>query len=256
MNVDPQSSPLRTQDRVVALSRLAIVCPMANEEMTALSFAGAILANATFFKDVCLFVVLDHTSKDRTRGLLLDMAHKEERLRVIWAPDNRNVVDAYARGYREAIATGFEWILEIDAGFSHDPADFSKFLEKIDGDYAAIFGSRFCDGGRIVDTSFKRQVVSKWGTALVNVMLGTKLTDMTSGYQLFRRETLIYVLQRGIRSKAHFFQTEMKVHCRNMRLAEVPIWYKSDSNSVGYRELLDAFANLGRLTVARATGRL
>ena len=228
MNVESQFPDLRAVDRVPALSQLAIVCPMANEEKTAHAFAKAILTNATRFRHVRLFVILDHTSKDQTRDLLLEMAHEEHRLYVIWAPDNRNVVDAYVRGYREAIETGFEWILEIDAGFSHDPADLSKFLEKIDDGYAAIFGSRFCDGGCIVDTALKRKFISKWGTALVNAVLGTRLSDMTSGYQLFRRETLIYVLERGIRSNAHFFQTEMKVHCRNMRLAEVPIRYKSE----------------------------
>ncbi len=184
------------------------------------------------------------------------MAHEEDRLHVIWAPETRNVVDAYIRGYHEAIASGFEWILEIDSGFSHDPADLSKFLEKIGDGYAAIFGSRFCDGGRIVGTPFKRKFISKWGTVLVNATLGTGLSDMTSGYQLFRRETLVYILERGIRSNAHFFQTEMKVHCRNMRVAEVPIRYEIGSDSVGYRELFDAFVNLGRLIFARATGRL
>lgn len=241
---------------VPALGRLAIVCPMANEEKTACAFATATLAAAADFDDARFFVVLDRASKDRTRDLLLRMAREESRLRVIWAPENRNVVDAYLAGYREALASGFEWILEIDGGFSHDPVDFHRFVEKARAGYEAVFGSRFCEGGRMTETSLKRRFISRWGSHLANMLLGTKLSDMTSGYQLFRRDAIVHVMERGIRSRAHFFQTEMKTHCRGLRIAEVPIHYSNASESVGRAEIIDACVNLGRLTRDRVMGRL
>ena len=139
------------------------------------------------------------------------------------APENRCVVDAYIRGYREALASGAEWILEIDGGFSHDPGNIPQFFPYMAQNYDCVFGSRFTNGGSITSRSLGRRVVSWGGTLLTNALIGTKLTDMTSGFEMFRRDVLQNVLDRGIHSQAHFFQTEIKVHCRNLKIAEVPI---------------------------------
>ena len=85
-----------------------------------------------------MFVVLDRVSTDGTLALMREYARQEPRLRVIWAPENRCVVDAYIAGYRAALATGYEWILEIDAGFSHQPSDLPKFIEAMGPDVQCV----------------------------------------------------------------------------------------------------------------------
>jgi dolichol-phosphate mannosyltransferase len=113
--------------------------------------------------------------------------------------------------------------------------------------FDCVFGTRFDRGGRLTESPLKRQVISRGGTLLTNLLLGTKLTDMTSGFELFSRAALEHVLDRGINSRGHFFQTEIKAHCHSLRVAEVPIHYRAASPSVNNNVLKDAFLNLWRL---------
>lgn len=242
--------------RELAQIELGIVCPMANERDTAVEFVKAVLAQCQAFKAIKFFAVLDNKCKDGTAQILRQFSSSEERLSVVWSPENRCVVDAYVRGYREAMNAGCDWILEIDAGFSHKPEDMPKFFAKIGEGYECIFGSRFCEGAKLADTPRKRRIISKGGTILTNVLVGTRLKDMTSGFELFSRKAMGKVLEKGIRSKAHFFQTEIKTHCRVFRCVEVPIHYSAPSNSVNNKVLKDAIGNLFHLFWLRVKGQL
>ena len=222
---------------------------MANERAMAARFVQEVLAacDAQGFAAVTFFSILDHVSKDGTLELMRELSQQEPRLKIVWAPENRSVTDAYVRGYREALKAGCDWILEIDAGYSHQPSDIPQFFEKMDEGYECVFGSRFCTGGTMSESPLKRRVVSRGGTWLANLLLGTKLKDMTSGFELFSREALEDVLRRGIRSRGPFFQTEIKTHCHDFRFAEVPIQYRAPSHNLNRVAVKDALANLWRL---------
>jgi dolichol-phosphate mannosyltransferase len=237
--------------------RLGIVCPMANEASTAVEFVNAVLdqVREQRFGSVDLFVVLDHVSKDPTKELLENLATLRPELHVIWAPENRGIADAYIRGYREALAAGSDWILELDAGFSHRPEHMPHFFEAMLGGADCVFGSRFCEGGRNEGT-LRRRFISRGGTVLTNMLLGTKLSDMTSGFQLFTRPALEAILAKGIDSTGPFFQTEMKTHARDLRIVEVPIRYIGGSHTVGKHALRESLRNLARLFGRRVRGRL
>jgi dolichol-phosphate mannosyltransferase len=231
---------------------------MANERTTAVRFIEEALAQCEpwGFRSVTFFAVLDRASRDGTLELVRELEARRPSVRVVWAPENRGVVDAYFRGYREALAAGCDWILEIDAGYSHQPSDIPKFFRKMLEGYDCVFGSRFCPGGRISESSLKRKVISRGGTLLTNALLGTKLKDMTSGFELFSRAALQQVVAEGVRSRGHFFQTEIKVICHRMRIAEVPIHYKAASDSANGKVLNDAFGNLWRLFNSRISSAL
>jgi dolichol-phosphate mannosyltransferase len=220
---------------------------MANEAPEAVRFVRESLERCAGLRNVVFYAVLDRVSRDGTRDLLTEYAREESRLRVIWAPENRCLVDAYVRGYREALAGGHDFILEIDAGFSHQPADIPKFLDAMEGGYDCVFGSRFMPGGSVRNMPVMRRIISLGGSLLTNVLAGTRLDDMTSGFELFSRATLKMVLDRGIQSRAHFFQTEIKFYCRHLRVKEVPITYTTDAASVSAGALSDAFRNLWRI---------
>lgn len=230
---------------------LGLVCPVANEEETVERFVIDVLSYCEDFSNLSFFIVIDQVSRDRTLDILQRLAQFHPALKIIWAPENRSVVDAYLRGYREALQAGCEWILEIDAGYSHKPQDIEKFVDAIDSGYDCIFGSRFMSGGEITDFSMFRYGLSRIGGLMANTLLGTHLSDMTSGFELFSRKALIHVLQAGIKSKGHFFQTEIKFHCRRLRALEVPISYSSPSPRVNSRVIKDALRNLFRLTFLR-----
>jgi dolichol-phosphate mannosyltransferase len=237
---------------------LGIVCPMANESATATDFVRAVLeqCNSRGFKRVTFFAILDRATRDNTQELLESLRESEPQLQVVWAPENRGVVDAYLRGYHEAIRAGCDWILEMDSGFSHQPSDIPKFFNRmLEGD-DCVFGSRFCEGGKISESPIKRYILSRGGTLLANTLLGTKLSDMTSGFEMFSRPALEEVLNRGIQSRGPFFQTEIKFYCRNLQISEVPIHYRAASHSISNKVLKDSFSNLWRLFRLRMQGAL
>ena len=229
---------------------------MANEGKTAARFVDEVLAACGSLGQKKFLAIVDQASRDDTREALDRHAATVPELAVIWAPENRGVVDAYLRGYDEALRTAADWILEIDAGFSHQPSDIPPLLEKMRHGYDCVFGSRFCPGGSIVGGSFARYWISLGGTIVTNLLLGTKLTDMTSGFQLFTRDALERIVHRGIRSRGPFFQTEMKTYARELNVVEVPIQYRTPTHAVGSTALADAALNLWRLFRARLAGTL
>jgi len=242
------SEAARDRGQISRIS-LGVVCPMANEERNAVEFVKEVLAQCApkGFKNVTFFAILDRKSTDKTRELLEELGARQPNLEVVWAPQNSSVVDAYSVGYRKALAAQCDWILEMDAGFSHQPTDVLGFFEKMSEGYDCVFGSRFCRGGSMKESPLARHLISRGGTVLSNLLLGTRLKDMTSGFELFTHQTLELVLNKGIRSRGPFFQTEIKAYCRNLHIAEVPIQYRGASHSIGSSVLKDSFSNLWRL---------
>ena len=173
---------------------------------------------------------------------------------TVWAPENRNVVDAYLRGYREAVAGGHDFVIEMDAGLSHDPRAIPMFLRVLNEGNECAFGSRFINGGSIWKSSFKRTFLSRTGTVLSNMLLGTRMKDMTSGYQGFHRSVVQQFLQYPLLSKAHFYQTELRYLLRHKRFIEVPIHYRAPSPSVSRKAIVNSIAVLWHYFIRRITG--
>ena len=236
--------------------KLGIVCPMANERKTAREFINQVLHQCKTFESVTFYAVFDKKCTDGTYQMLNQWQEKAPELNLIWAPENKCVVDAYVQGYRRALNDECGWILEIDAGFSHKPQDIPQFFDTMARGYDCVFGSRYHQGGSFTKAPWTRRFISKAGSILTNMLLGTKLKDMTSGFELFTHKTLRRVLDKGIKSRAHFFQTEIKAYCRKLICAEVPIQYSEPSENVNMNVLLDAFKNLFRLFIMRLKGSL
>jgi len=225
---------------------LGIVCPMANEIDNAASFINDVLniCRQFNFKSIKMYTIFDKKCTDGTYKVLKKLETNVPELVVVFAPENRYVVDAYLRGYNEALTNNSDWILEIDAGYSHQPADIPQFFKKMEEGYDCVFGSRFCLGAKVTGKVLKRYLISRGGTLLTNFLLGTKLTDMTSGFELFSRDTLNKILEKGIQSQGPFFQTEIRTYGHAFSIAEVPIHYKSPSHNIGNKALNDAFCCL------------
>src|SRR5258708_4602871 len=225
---------------------LGIVCPMANEEISAAAFVSEVLEKCRQegFKSVTFFAILDRKSTDQTRNILDNLARRQTDLRVVWAPQNKCVVDAYLVGYHEALTAGCDWVLEIDAGFSHQPSDISQFFTRMREGYDCVFGSRFCRGGSIKESSLRRYLISRGGSIVSNALLGTSLKDMTSGFELFSRASLQHVLDKGIRSRGPFFQTEIKAYCRRLKSLKEPIQYPAASHQSAGAPLTSPFPTL------------
>ncbi|MCL5884418.1 MAG: glycosyltransferase family 2 protein [Deltaproteobacteria bacterium] len=239
-------------DREEKTPRLGVVIPLANEEATVHDLLQRVLAQLEGSDRV--FCILDGTSRDRTMELVRDVASADPRVELVWAPENRCVVDAYFRGYREALAAGCEWILEMDGGMSHCPEEIPKFLEAIGKGIDFAAGSRFIRGGSYRGR-WSRWLLSRGGTVLANLLLGTRMKDMTSGFEAFSRRALSFVVANGVRSRAHFFQTEIRYMMHDWPWIEIPISYTNPNVSIGKGPIFESFRILFRLArEARGSG--
>ncbi|MEZ4740456.1 MAG: glycosyltransferase [Flavobacteriales bacterium] len=233
----------------------ALVIPLANEEEEFEMFMEALTSVLDRLNSGKVYLIVDKASKDMTLELSRAQEERDPRFRAVWAPENKNVVDAYLRGYREAYENGHELIIEMDAGLSHDPRALPMFIRVLNEGNECAFGSRFINGGSITESSFKRLVLSKVGTVLSNLLLGTSMHDMTSGYQGFHRNIVGKFLAYELLSKAHFYQTELRYLLRSTRFAEIPIHYKAPSPRVSEKAIRNSIDVLLHYFLRRITFR-
>ena len=216
---------------------LGVVIPLASEERTVAELLTRVVA---YLEDRDrVFCILDRACRDRTMEIAQRFAGSDPRVTVVWAPENRCVVDAYFRGYREALQAGCDWILEMDGGLSHRPEEIPHFLDAMRRGVDFAAGSRFAPGGRFHGFGI-RYIISRVGTLLANMLLGTRMKDMTSGFECFTARALRHVVDRGVRSRAHFFQTEIRYMLQGWKWEEVPISYRNPSNSVGITTIFES----------------
>jgi dolichol-phosphate mannosyltransferase len=216
-----------------------VVIPMANEENTFAIFTQRLIETFDYLQCGIAYMVVDSVSKDNTLELCRNLSEKDDRFKTVWAPENNNVVDAYIRGYREAVLY-HEFVIEMDAGMSHDPSALPMFLRVLNEGNECAFGSRFINGGSIWQSSFKRTFLSRAGTVFSNFLLGTVMKDMTSGYQGFHADVVHDLLQYKLLSKAHFYQTEVRYLLRKRRYMEIPIHYRAPSPNVSRKAIFNS----------------
>lgn len=224
--------------------KFAVVTPLANESESFTDFTRSLQDVLDLIGKGIVYLVVDNASKDNTLELCKNLSRRDKRFVTVWAPENKNVVDAYVRGYVEAMKKDYDYIIEMDAGLSHDPKALPMFLRVLNEGNECVFGSRFIHGGSIQDSSLKRTFLSRVGTILSNTFLGTRMYDMTSGYQGFSKDIVKKLLKYQLLSKAHFYQTELRYLLRKTRWAEVPIHYVSPSPRVSSNAIKNSLSVL------------
>jgi dolichol-phosphate mannosyltransferase len=219
----------------------AVIVPMANEKEDFFPFISSLITVLDKIDSGRVYLIIDNVSKDNTLELCNNLSLSDNRFITVWSPENKNVVDAYMRGYREALKNKHEFIIEMDAGLSHDPNALPLFLKVLNEGDLCAFGSRFIQGGSIHDSTWKRTFLSKTGTILSNLLLGTSMYDMTSGFQGFHISIVEKFTAYPLLSKAHFYQTELRYLLRKTRYKEVPIHYRAPSPSVSKKAIYNSF---------------
>lgn len=228
---------------------------MANEEVDFHPFVDLLKMVLDKLESGRVYFVVDNVSKDKTLQLCNELSNEDKRFITIFAPENRNVVDAYMKGYKVAYENGHSLIIEMDAGLSHDPRALPMLIRVLNEGNECAFGSRFINGGSNADSAYSRKLLSKVGTLLSNWLLGTTMKDMTSGFQGFHREIVGKLIEYPLKSKAHFYQTEVRYLLRNKRYMEVPIHYRAPSPSVSKKAIRNAQNTLLHYFIQRLLGK-
>ncbi len=229
--------------------------PVANEEPEWDAFRTAFACELEFLGSGRVYLVVDEVTHDRTRQLDEALSAADPRFVCLWRPECRSVVDAYLAGLRAAYEAGHEFMIEMDAGLSHDPRAIPMFLRVLTEGNECAFGSRFINGGSMTDSAWNRRLLSRGGSLLARVLLGARLADLTSGFEGFHREVVGRMLAYRFRSRAHFFQTEVRYLLRNTRWMEVPIHYRAPSPRVSRGAVANSFAVLFHYAALRLAGR-
>lgn len=227
------------------MKKTIIVMPVANEESTMEQILEEILALP--YDNLFIYPVVDSYSKDRTEEIIRKKAAESDRVKCIFYKESKGVISCYLEGFRQALADGAEQILEMDGGGSHMPSEIPQFLEKMEEGYDCVWGSRFMKGGSMREQPFYRRILSQGGTFLANFVLGTRLKDMTSGFECFKCSVLERMNLDAFLSTGHMYQTEMRFYCRNLRTIEVPIHYVGTASSLKGSSVLEALRLLFKL---------
>ena len=226
------------------MKKTIIVMPVANEEATMGSMIESILALP--YDNLFLYPVIDSYSKDRTEEIIRSYEHTG-RVKCIFYEKSTGVISCYLEGYRRALADGAECVLEMDGGGSHQPDEIPQFVERLEEGYDCVWGSRFTKGGGMSHQPLYRKILSSGGTILANLVLGTKLSDMTSGFEGFQAEVLQKLNLDKFLSTGHMYQTEMRFYCRKLHCVEVPIHYIGGDSSLRFKSVTEALKILFQL---------
>ena len=171
-----------------------------------------------------LFV--DDNSPDGTGDLLDALAAENEAIHVLHRPGKSGLGRAYVAGFKWALKRDYDLIFEMDADFSHDPAELPRFVRAA-GDADLVLGSRYCDGIRITNWPMSRLILSKTASLYVRFITGMPTTDPTGGFKCYRRAVLEGIDLDGIMSNGYSFQVEMThtTWMHGFRIAETPITF-------------------------------
>lgn len=226
------------------MKKTIIVMPVANEGET----IGATIKEILDFgyDNLYLYPVIDSYSKDNTEEIIRSY-EPTGKVKCIFYEKSTGVISCYLEGYRQALNDGAERIIEMDGGGSHLPSELPQYIEALDEGYECVWGSRFIKGGGMEHDPLYRKILSGGGTILANIVLGTKLKDMTSGYEAFQRNVLERFDFDKFLSTGHMYQTEMKYYCRKFSCKEVPIHYIAGKSSLKWKSVWEALTILFKL---------
>jgi dolichol-phosphate mannosyltransferase len=202
-----------------------VVVPTYDERENLESVSAAILAALPEAE----VLIVDDSSPDGT-GMLADtIAAREPRLQVLHRPGKEGLGAAYRHGFRWVLAQpGARALIQMDADFSHDPADLPRLLAPLMRDADLVLGTRYIAGGGTVGWPLHRQLISRAGTLFARIVLLLPYRDLTGGFKAWRRELLEAVRLRDANASGYGFQIEMTwwSHRRGAKIAQVPITFR------------------------------
>jgi len=169
-------------------------------------------------------LVVDDNSPDGTGKLADELAAKHPQVRVLHREKKEGLGRAYCAGFDWALKQNYEFIMEMDGDFSHNPDDIPRFIEAAQN-ADLVLGSRYKNGIRVINWPMKRLLLSTTAAQYVQIITGMPFSDPTGGFKCFSRRALEAVNLAEVRSNGYSFQIELthKIWRKGMRVTEVPI---------------------------------
>jgi len=200
-------------------------------------------------------IVVDDNSPDGTGDILDKRAAADARIIPIHRPAKLGLGTAHIAGFRRALADGAEFILSMDADFSHNPRYIPAMVDKM-RECDLVIGSRYVRGGGTRFCTLPRKLLSWGANAFAKTMLGLRARDCTAGFRCYRREVLERVALDEIFSEGYSFLIEMLYRAQRLgyRVGEVPIIFENrrrGASKVSRKEIYRALDTVLRLRFGR-----
>jgi dolichol-phosphate mannosyltransferase len=172
-------------------------------------------------------LVVDDNSPDGTGQLADELAAKEPRIQVLHREKKEGLGRAYLAAFRWAIAKRYDFIIEMDADFSHDPKYLPGLIDAAKTADISV-GSRYVEGGGTVNWGIGRQVMSRGGSVYARTVLGISLHDVTAGFKCFNRRVLETINLDEVQSSGYGFQIELSYRAlkKGFTIKEIPIVFE------------------------------
>ena len=201
-----------------------LVLPTYNEADNLEPFVRAVLPRLAEAAPEHRLLVVDDNSPDGTGAIADRLAAEHEAVEVLHRPGKEGLGRAYLAGFERALAAGAELVLEMDADFSHDPADLPRLVAASD-DADVVLGSRYVAGGGVRDWGLLRRMLSRGGCWYARSVLGVPVKDLTGGFKCFRREVLVQLDLDGVHADGYGFQIELTYRAirAGFSVREIPI---------------------------------
>jgi dolichol-phosphate mannosyltransferase len=171
-------------------------------------------------------LIIDDNSPDGTATVVKEMQSKFTNLHLIERAGKMGLGTAYLTGFDWALSNGYKFIFEMDADFSHDPADLVKLYNVCTRDGADVaIGSRYISGVNVVNWPLTRVLMSYFASIYVRLVTGMRVMDTTAGFKCYRDDVLRSIKKNRIKSRGYGFQIEMKFTAWKLgyKIVEVPI---------------------------------
>lgn len=206
------------------MSKTYVIVPTYNEAENIEALVKEILKLNIYGLTV---LVVDDNSPDHTGLIAERLAVEDPRVKVLVRKQGRGRGSAGIAGFKLALADGADYIIEMDADFSHHPKylpDLLAQIKKAD----IVLGSRFVPGGQDAERSFIRKIITVFARTYVRLLLGIKVRDITSGYRCFRRKVLEEIDLDRMISTGPSIVTEVlyKATLKGFSIAETPIIFE------------------------------
>jgi len=237
--------------------RALVVIPTYNEAPNVLNVVPLVLAQDPRLE----VLVVDDNSPDGTGRMADELAAKNPRVHVLHREGKLGLGTAYIRGFKWALERGYDYVFEMDADFSHDPAHLKEFLKAIE-DADIVLGSRYLDGKvTVVNWPMGRLMLSYCANIYARWITGLRIWDLTGGFKCFRRRVLETIDLSQVRSNGYAFQIEMSVRAwrKGFKFREIPIVFvdRTEGQSKMNRAIVrEAVWMVPRLRLQRLFGRI
>ena len=237
--------------------RALVIVPTYNERENIARMIDAILSQDPRLE----ILVVDDGSPDGTAGIVQQIIAGNPRVHILQRPGKMGLGTAYIAGFKWALERRYDYMFEMDADFSHDPAHLPDFLRRIQS-ADLVIGSRYVDGRiTIVNWPISRLLLSYFANVYARFVTEMPIWDTTAGFKCFRRRVLEAIDFSKVVSNGYAFQIEMhfRVWKKGFAIAEMPIVFtdRTEGQSKMSKKIMrEAFWMVPRLRWWAITGKL